>query len=246
MSDTKTSSLSGKPVKNVLILLLMHSSPSTHAPIKGYAIWLMPSANEKLHYQHLINRLSKLYNETICQNDEDDGRTRGSASPSFEPHITLFAFIPLDTPIGEISNTLRQVVARVTGSGLSSLGGGGHFALGLLPAQSGRSYFQSVLAPVQPTAELLSLYDQTVAAFSPASPSSSPDEKKKKKDGYFPHLSLFYGDCSLAKRDEIAAIANGEDPCLGSGQATVTIDELGIVKCAGEVEEWQLVESIVL
>lgn len=219
MSDTKTSSLS------------------------GYAIWLMPSANEKLHYQHLINRLSKLYNETICQKDEDDGRTRGSASPSFEPHITLFAFIPLDTPVGEISNTLRQVVARVTGSGLSSLGGGGHFALGLLPAQSGRSYFQSVLAPVQPTAELLSLYDQTVAAFSPASP-SSPDEKKK--DGYFPHLSLFYGDCSLAKRDEIAAIANGEDPCLGSGQATVTINELGIVKCAGEVEEWQLVESIVL
>lgn len=246
MSDTKTSSLSGKPVKNVLILLLMPPFPSTHAPIKGYAIWLMPSANEKLHYQHLINRLSKLYNETICQKDEDDGRTRGSASPSFEPHITLFAFIPLDTPIGEISNTLRQVVARVTGSGLSSLEGGGHFALGLLPAQSGRSYFQSVLAPVQPTAELLSLYDQTVAAFPPASPSSSPDEKKKKKGGYFPHLSLFYGDCSLAKRDEIAAIANGEDPCLGSGQATVTINELGIVKCAGEVEEWQLVESIVL
>ena len=88
MSDTKTSSLSGKPVKNVLILLLMHSSPSTHAPIKGYAIWLMPCANEKLHYQHLINRLSKLYNETICQNDEDEGRTRESASPSFEPHIT--------------------------------------------------------------------------------------------------------------------------------------------------------------
>ena len=103
-----------------------------------------------------------------------------------------------------------------------------------------------MLAPVQPTAELLSLYDQTVAAFSPASLSSPDEKKKKKKGGYFPHLSLFYGDCSLAKRDEIAAIANGEDPCLGSGQATVTINELGIVKCAGEVEEWQLVESIVL
>lgn len=231
---------------------------------KGYAIWLIPSANEKTHYQHLINRLSKLADTD--DDDDDEGTRKSSPFPSFEPHITLFAFIPLDTPIGEISNTLRQVVARVAAQVSSSgpersdtMGTGGagasaselesckgleDFVLGLLPAQSGRSYFQSVLAPVKPSTKLLSLREQTVAAFTP-SPSDS-DSDSQKRDDYFPHLSLFYGDCSPTKRAEIAAIANSDDPSLGSGRATVTIKELGIVRCVGKVEEWEHVESVVL
>lgn len=226
---------------------------------KGYAIWLIPSANEKTHYQHLINRLSKL------ADTDDEGTRKSSPFPSFEPHITLFAFIPLDTPIGEISNTLRQVVARVaaqvsssgpersdtmgtrgagaSASELESCKGLEDFVLGLLPAQSGRSYFQSVLAPVKPSTKLLSLREQTVAAFTP-SPSDS--DAPQKRDDYFPHLSLFYGDCTPTKRAEIAAIANSDDPSLGSGRATVTIKELGIVRCVGKVEEWEHVESVVL
>lgn len=236
---------------------------------KGYAIWLIPSANEKTHYQHLINRLSKLADTDDDDDDDggdDEGTRKSSPFPSFEPHITLFAFIPLDTPVGEISNTLRQVVARVatqvsssgpersdtmgtggagaSASELESCKGMEDFVLGLLPAQSGRSYFQSVLAPVKPSTKLLSLREQTVAAFTP-SPSDS-DSHSQKRDDYFPHLSLFYGDCSPTKRAEIAAIANSDDPSLGSGRATVTIKELGIVRCVGKVEEWEHVESVVL
>ncbi|WVO25167.1 uncharacterized protein IAS62_006556 [Cryptococcus decagattii] len=230
------------------------AKPKQSSSLSGYAVWLIPSADEKQHYQPLINRLTKL----------GDGRSddEKSDSPSFEPHITLFAFIPLDTPIGQISDTLRQVVARVNteasesskagatfenGSGLKD------FVLGLLPAQSGTSYFQSVLAPVKPTATLLSLREQTVAAFSSSSlppPSLSPLsdslKKKGKTDDYFPHLSLFYGDCTQQKRDEIASVANKDDPTLGSGRARVTIKELGIVRCAGKVEEWEHVDSVVL
>lgn len=280
MSDTKpkqSSSSSGKSLKelpiphicctNPCILFIFPIHPTHYAQrltlnarsIKGYAIWLIPSANEKTHYQHLINRLSKL------ADTDDEGTRKSSPFPSFEPHITLFAFIPLDTPIGEISNTLRQVVARVaaqisssgpersdtmgtrgagaSASELESCKGLEDFVLGLLPAQSGRSYFQSVLAPVKPSTKLLSLREQTVAAFT-LSPSDS--DSPQKRDDYFPHLSLFYGDCSPTKRAEIAAIANSDDPSLGSGRATVTIKELGIVRCVGKVEEWEHVESVVL
>ncbi|KIR26204.1 hypothetical protein I309_04876 [Cryptococcus deuterogattii LA55] len=207
------------------------------------------------HYQPLINRLAKL---SDGRSDDEKGD-----SPSFEPHITLFAFIPLDAPIGQISDTLRQVVARVnteasesskTGATFENCSGLKDFVLELLPAQSGTSYFQSVLAPVKPTATLLSLREQTVAAFSSSpSPSSSlsplSDCQKKKggrTDDYFPHLSLFYGDCTQQKRDEIASVANKDDPSLGSGRARVTIKELGIVRCAGKVEEWEHVDSVVL
>lgn len=264
MSDAKpkqSSSLSGKPSKIPLFAVPTHAlffpPIQLHcAPNKGYAIWLIPSADEKQHYQPLINRLAKL----------GDGRSddEKADSPSFEPHITLFAFIPLDTPIGQISDTLRQVVARVNteasesstaGTTFEECSGLKDFVLELLPAQSGTSYFQSVLAPVKPTATLLSLREQTVAAFSsspssPPSPSVSPlsDSKEKggKTDDYFPHLSLFYGDCTQEKRDEIASVANKDDPTLGSGRAKVTIKELGVVRCAGKVEEWEHVDSVVL
>ncbi|KAE8538282.1 hypothetical protein D1P53_005624 [Cryptococcus gattii VGV] len=257
MSDAKpkqSSSLSGKPSKIPLFAVPTHAlfAPiQLHdVPNKGYAIWLIPSADEKQHYQPLINRLAKL-------GDDEKGH-----SPSFEPHITLFAFIPLDTPIGKISDTLRQVVARVNNeasesskAGTTFENGSGlkDFVLEILPAQSGTSYFQSVLAPVKPTATLLSLREQTVAAFSssPSSPlslSSLSDSKEKggKTDDYFPHLSLFYGDCTQQKGDEIASVANKDDPTLGSGRARVTIKELGIVRCAGKVEEWEHVDSVVL
>ncbi|UOH81102.1 hypothetical protein LQV05_003764 [Cryptococcus neoformans] len=292
MSDTKpkqSSSSSGKSLKEFLIshicctnscILFNFSHPShalrttPHAQRtmnKGYSIWLIPSANEKTHYQHLINRLSKLADTDDDGDGDDEGTRKSSPFPSFEPHITLFAFIPLDTPIGEISNTLRQVVARVnaqvsssgpersdtmgtrgagaSASELESCKGLEDFVLGLLPAQSGRSYFQSVLAPVKPSTKLLSLREQTVAAFTPSpsdSDSDSNSQKREEKDDYFPHLSLFYGDCTPTKRAEIAAIANSDDPSLGSGRATVTIKELGIVRCVGKVEEWEHVESVVL
>lgn len=286
MSDIKpkqSSSSSGKFLKELPYISYMlyqpvhsfHFSHPSHASYitlnaqrtmnKGYAIWLIPSANEKTHYQHLINRLSKLADTDDDGDDDDEGTRKSSPFPSFEPHITLFAFIPLDTPIGEISNTLSQVVARVaaqvsssgpersdtmgtrgagaSASELESCKGLEDFVLGLLPAQSGRSYFQSVLAPVKPSTKLLSLREQTVAAFTP-SPSDS--DAPQKRDDYFPHLSLFYGDCTPTKRAEIAAIANSDDPSLGSGRATVTIKELGIVRCVGKVEEWEHVESVVL
>ncbi|OWZ45696.1 hypothetical protein C356_03078 [Cryptococcus neoformans c45] len=249
------------------------TKPKQSSSSSGYSIWLIPSANEKTHYQHLINRLSKLADTDDDGDGDDEGTRKSSPFPSFEPHITLFAFIPLDTPIGEISNTLRQVVARVnaqvsssgpersdtmgtrgagaSASELESCKGLEDFVLGLLPAQSGRSYFQSVLAPVKPSTKLLSLREQTVAAFTPSpsnsySDSDSHSQKREEKDDYFPHLSLFYGDCTPTKRAEIAAIANSDDPSLGSGRATVTIKELGIVRCVGKVEEWEHVESVVL
>lgn len=149
----------------------------------------------------------------------------------------------------EASESSKAGTTIENGSGLKD------FVLELLPAQSGTSYFQSVLAPVKPTATLLSLREQTVAAFSssgssPPSPSLAPlsdsKEKRGKKDDYFPHLSLFYGDCTQQKRDEIASVANKDDPTLGSGRARVTIKELGIVRCAGKVEEWEHVDNVVL
>ncbi|WVN86610.1 allantoinase [Cryptococcus depauperatus CBS 7841] len=144
--------------------------------LSGYALWLVPDEPQNTHYHSLIKALAE--GEPL--------------SPIFEPHITLFHPIPITESTEKIENTIREVVVKNSVE-LAN------FFLKLLPAQSGTSYYQSVLAPVKPTPTLLALRQECVEAFASQ---PIPD--------YFPHLSLFYGDKAQERREEIAAEANAQ------------------------------------
>ncbi|ODN80433.1 hypothetical protein L202_02678 [Cryptococcus amylolentus CBS 6039] len=178
-------------------------------PLTGYTLWLSPASPQKYQFQSLIKHLA----------------TFSEDAPVFEPHITLLAPVSLDVPLGEIEDTLGRIVAE--------LGGLQEWKLQLKAAQKGDFYFQSVLAPVEPTKELLALREKVEQAFSVPGQSD-----------YFPHLSLLYGDISAEKRDSISAEANKESKEDGFGE--VEIGEIEIVRCVGDVADWVTVGKLTL
>lgn len=107
------------------------------------------------------------------------------------------------------------------------------WTLGLGPAQTGEKYYQSVLAPVKPTASLLALRDGCEEKWGPSAKE------------YFPHLSLFYGYASPERREQIARKANegfGEVQLVGE----VEIGEIVVVDSRGTADEWKVVGSVTI
>ncbi|WVR04135.1 hypothetical protein IAU60_001134 [Kwoniella sp. DSM 27419] len=175
--------------------------------LNAYCLWLVPSLEDQSdHLQSLINRLASLEN----------------LSPSFEPHITLLSSIDISTPLSEVRSKVRQAIQAA--SSKNSLR---NLAVDLAPAQKGEKYYQSVLAPVKPSAALLALREECERAFC-LKGTGLPE--------YFPHISLLYGELSSERREEIAGIANKVVE-LGS----VEVDEVAIVRCVGTAESWQVV-----
>ncbi|OCF43404.1 hypothetical protein I317_02703 [Kwoniella heveanensis CBS 569] len=176
-------------------------------PLNAYALWLVPSLEEQSdRLQTLINELASLE----------------SASPTFEPHITLLHPIDLSVPLPEVHKTLR---AAIDATSSKENGGLKDFTVQLTPAQSGSKYYQSVLAPVKPESKLLTLRKECEKAF-----------RLKDLPEYFPHLSLLYGELSGRRRDEIADVANRQGEL-----DKVEVDVVAIVRCVGTPEDWEVV-----
>ena len=153
-----------------------------------------------------------------------------TTSPVFLPHITLWSPVPITQPVDQITSTLESIVSRLkTEYPLSDL------QLPLKQATTGDQYFQSVLAPVQPIDALLGLRRACEAEWGPAT-----------KD-YFPHLSLFYGEATDARRKEITKAANeveGEEN--GEMLESVTIGEIAVVDVRGMADGWKVVGRVKL
>ncbi|WWD16852.1 hypothetical protein CI109_101284 [Kwoniella shandongensis] len=173
--------------------------------LSGYALWIVPSESQTPSYQSLISHLASLE----------------PSSPSFNPHITLLHPIPLSTPLDEIHSTLRQAIDRAS----TKSGSMTDKPLTLGKAQSGEKYYQSVLAPVEPTPSLLALREEVQSAF-----------RLTGLKEYFPHLSLLYGDLTKERRDELALIANEK-----GFEKEVEVKEVVIVRSVGSAEEWKTV-----
>ncbi|WVQ94561.1 hypothetical protein IAU59_001641 [Kwoniella sp. CBS 9459] len=182
------------------------SSSSGAPPLNAYALWLVPSLEEQSdRLQSLINELASLE----------------SASPTFDPHITLLHPIDISIPLPEIHETLRAAIESASGTA----GGLKDFTVQLSPAQSGSKYYQSVLAPVKPESKLLALRRECETAFG-----------LKDLPDYFPHLSLLYGELSKERRDEIAKVGNEQGEL-----DKVEVDMVAIVRCVGTPEDWEVV-----
>jgi len=177
-----------------------------------YALWLVPSGTAHTALSSLIQQLSSLEAE----------------SPSFASHITLWYPIPIDTPLESITADLTQIV-----DGVKAKHDLQDWTLQLGAAQKGEKYYQSVLAPVKPTAGLLALRHGCEGKWGPSS------------KAYFPHLSLFYGYANSERRQEIADRANrgfGETKLAGE----VVIGEIVVVDSRGTADEWKVVSSVKL
>lgn len=102
----------------------------------------------------------------------------------------------------------------------------------LLPVQRGSQYYQSVLVPVDPNSSLTALRRHCEEAF------DCPNAE------YFPHVSLQYGHNTDARRQELVELVQ-----RGHGgiiPQEVMLKEVWVVKVYGEVEDWQVVDTIQL
>lgn len=130
-------------------------------------------------------------------------------SPIFEPHVTLYHPIPLDRPTDSIIDTVKECIAGMPGE----------VRLSVKSAQTGTSYYQSILAAIQRHDELEALRRRCEQAFGPL-------EKP-----YFAHLSLKYCDGDQEVRSKIAAQSNLACEIAIRGVALMRLD--------GIVNEWQ-------
>ena len=130
--------------------------------------------------------------------------------------------------MGQIEHKLREIVKEMDMKNLE---------LHLEPAQKGDKYFQSVLSPVKPTDDLLDLRRKC------------QEEWGEEEKVYFPHLSLFYGDFTPERRDQIALEANKTkdfdiDDERGKLLDRVKVEEIVIVDTEGRADQWRVVGSV--
>lgn len=168
-----------------------------------------------------------------------------SSYPNFTPHITLASF-PSDTTIAALRESIPfgQSVVPVQFSSLLS----------------GETYTRSVYVTVKLSPAIASLHAGIHSAL-----------KAEPRTPSFPHMSLFYiadKDAEVRERERVtreimesSVVLNPKDrgsgitlDCNGtgadlSGQTKLdgfTGSEIWIVRCEGLVEEWQILEKIML
>ncbi|ORY27793.1 2',3'-cyclic-nucleotide 3'-phosphodiesterase [Naematelia encephala] len=142
---------------------------------------------------------------------------------TFEPHVTLFGSLPAHSKPATIIPAVHRAI-QSWGSGA-----GYHLSLRRQPAQPGELYYQSVLAPIIPQDSLLGLRKSC--------------EKELRLDmdkPYFPHLSLFYGDLSQSRREELALEAER----TGLIPDELSFEEIALVSVEGVVKDWKVVARV--
>ena len=165
----------------------------------AYALWLVPIG---LVQDNLANEIQRL-------------AAFEPRSTPFIPHVTLYHPIALNSPVETIIDTISACLTGMPDE----------LRLRLRPAQTGNSFYQSVLAAVDTHDALLSLQSRCEAAFG-----SLGKE-------YFPHLSLKYGDIDPDRRTAIAAQSM-------SAAQEVTVRGVTLMRLDGTVGEWQEVAFV--
>lgn len=162
-----------------------------------YSVWLVPDRGSEA-YQQLKETI-----EEYAQLDED--------APEFEPHITV---------VGGI-----QGIESVLEEGVQSLAEGqAVFDVKFTRTQCSTTRHQCVFLLVEPTAEVLSLHQESVEVFDV-------------DDGmYVPHLSLIYSDMDVEERLDLAELID-----MSAFPSTVQVGELVLVKTTGPVSKWETV-----
>lgn len=169
-----------------------------HSPVSDeYSVWLVPDRGTDA-YQQLEETIKK-----YAQRDED--------APRFDPHITVVGGIE-----GEES-VLREGV-RSLAEGQDS------FDAKFSKVQCSTTRHQCVFLLVEPSIEILSLYQEATESFEVGS------------GMYVPHLSLIYSNMSIKERLKIV-----ESIESSSLPGTARIGAVALVETTGDASEWETI-----
>jgi hypothetical protein len=135
-------------------------------------------------------------------------------SPHFEPHVTLYHPIALDHELDMLISKLSDICLQMPNE----------LRLNINTAETGTSYYQSVLAAVQRHGALALLRRLCEQTFGPL---DKP---------FFAHLSLKYGDMDQHLRSSIAA--QSDIPC------PLVIEGITIMRLVGPVGSWERMRFI--
>lgn len=174
---------------------------------KGYSLWLAPERDSDV-FQRLNSTLTVLAQKYHTE--------------QFEPHITLYAPIE-DLPLPNIIQKLSPLSTSVTS-----------FQVKVEDILFGERYFQSVLAKMTKTPELVDLNSKTLDLLGLTFP--DPD--------YFPHLSLIYGHFDLPTKQEIKELVLDLFPDIQS--VSLPITKVEIWKTVGKTKHWKYFHTIYL
>lgn len=216
-------------------------------PPAGLALWLIPTSPTQASslLQDEINTLTS--------------RTSGASAP-FEPHATLLSGLDVerDGSAQEVWEVFLEALRSWKQQRLEE-DDSKAIVCSLRPPTTRGFYFQCLVLPLEPTAELVSLNQAVAAAFDARRASLDTDQGTKARPPYFPHVSLLYADLSVDEaQTEIARMQErgewsrlAEDLSQGEesriefrGSSSRAIEEVGFGRielwnCTGPVSEWK-------
>jgi hypothetical protein len=71
------------------------------------------------------------------------------------------------------------------------------------------------------------------------------EEALQNGPAYFPHLSLFYGDLSTERRDELAEEAQGKLNSMAlTAETEIVLAGIALVDCQGTVGDWKVIGQV--
>lgn len=195
----------------------------------GYSLWLSPRSTETL-FSDLILALSQ--------------RSSPPTVP-FAPHATLYADSLIPPHLG-----LEQIIAA-TQQAISTLPADLNKVICLFDSvEAGKLFFQCVYVKLlkRESEGLLELHRALRQSF------GSQDTAG---DGYFPHLSLVYGNLKIQQKEDIIAgmrekqeirsFVDGADAREAIlGETHFETREILIVKTAGKSNEWEVAARVPL
>lgn len=145
--------------------------------------------------------------------------------PAFAPHITLCA------PKGPARDSADLLTAALEDA-LASLPRG-PMTLTLKSPAPGTFYYQCVLAPVDQAAGDAARLLVLNAKINEAS-------RNERKETYFPHVSLVYGDLDDGRKAEVV---EGAEKAGRPWPKEIVFDQAVLVDCEGTAEQWKIVKA---
>ena len=136
-----------------------------------------------------------------------DTLAKSYAGPTFEPHMTL---------LGNIDADLSDIEKKVTNLAKTA----NALELSLGPVSFSTTYFQSVFVRVNSTAQLMQLNIEAKKIF------------KMENSVFMPHMSLLYGDHTMAIREEAASKTQ-------LPQSSFIINEFAVIPVTSDPSGWK-------
>ncbi|ORX47338.1 LigT-like protein [Piromyces finnis] len=132
----------------------------------------------------------------------------------FEPHLTLYA--PIDMPLENLKKKLNSLSMMEP------------FELKMTNITTGNKYYQCVLGKVELTHDLEYIYRRVMELL-----------ELENKNGYFPHVSLIYGDFHNIMKRRILNEIMYERNYVNYLPLKFTISQIEIWKTEGETKTWK-------